>query len=423
MSLHESIDDLRGVAKRLEAATFAPDMNALKIFVDELGTFGKPVEVNPEDLKILAAKFLRGERNFSRRELKNLPYIIYDDAINFDGAKEILRLMDFTSSSLSASHLRRVVSVYLTNYDDSNKTELLRRTLNVLRGVDNVRLRKIFSAREELFGDDRFANMTRLFARTMSVNGAFGELGLVDYFKTAKFIQAALTNFFRADVPLEVQFKILDELDAEYDTYKNIFAAVADALILNVARAGVGKRKCLAVFYNRLGDPRFGNGRFAWNEVSARAREIFLRWLAEDDLELFFRITRETLRGDFAALKMWNARETFWREYLPRIGNTWVVLGSQAQKIARRLEDKRTHGALLDKLDADKSGFLFQIGGFIFAEWSHDGALRVYPARRVQNYIGSDFSKSDMMGVPVDYRQVHRGDWQAKVRAWIQTNC
>lgn len=419
MSLRESIDDLRGVAKRLEAATFAPEMNAIKIFVDELGTFGKDYVPTPEDLEKLLVKFLRGERNFSRRELKNLPYIIYDDAINFDGAEEILRLPDFTS----ASHLRRVVSVYLTNYDDSNKTELLRRRLNVLRGVDNVRLRKIFSAREELFGDDRFANMTRLFARTMSVNGAFGELGLGDYFKTAKFIQAALTNFFRAAVPLDTQFKILDELDAEYDTYRNIFAAVADALILTVARAGVGKRKCLTVFYNRLGDPRFGFGRFAWNEVSARAREIFLRWLAEDDLELFFRITRETLRGDFAALNMWNAREKFWREYLPRIGNTWVVLGNEARKIARRLEDKRTHGALLGKLDADKSGFLFQIGGFIFAEWSHDGALRVYPARRVQDYIGSNFYKSDMMGVPVDYRQVHIGAWQDKVRAWIQTNC
>ncbi len=104
MSLHDSIDDLRGVAKRLDAATFNPDMNAIKNFVDKLGTFDKPVEVNPEDLKILLAKFLRGERDFSSRELKNLPYIIYDDAINFDGAKEILRLMDFTS----ASHLRRV---------------------------------------------------------------------------------------------------------------------------------------------------------------------------------------------------------------------------------------------------------------------------------------------------------------------------
>ena len=420
MSLREAIDDLRGVKRRLDAATFTPEMNALKKLVDKLGTFGKPVDVNPEDLKILSAKFLRGERDFSRRELKNLPYIIYDDAINFDGAKEILRLMDFSA----ANHLRRVVSVYLTNYDDSNKTELLRRRLNVLRGVDNVRLRKIFSAREELFGDARFANMTKLFARTGSVNGAFGELGLSDYFKTAKFIQAALTNFFRANVPLDVQFKLLDELDAEYDAYRNIFAAVADALIPTVARAGVGKRKCLAIFYNRLGDPRFGDGRGAWNEVSARAREIFQRWIAEDDLELFFRIIRETLQGDFSALKMWNARENFWRGYLPRIGNTWVVLGSQAQEIARRLEDKRTHGKLLGKLDADKSGLLFQIGGFIFAEWSHDGALRVYPVRRVEDdYIGHSFHKSQMMSVPVDYRQVHIGAWQDKVRDWIQRNC
>lgn len=187
MSLHDSIDDLRGVAKRLDAATFNPDMNAIKNFVDKLGTFGKPVEVNPEDLKILLAKFLRGERDFSSRELKNLPYIIYDDAINFDGAKEILRLMDFTS----ASHLRRVVSVYLTNYDNSNKTELLRRTLNFLRGVDNVRLRKIFAAREELFD----------------------EIGLGDYFKTAKFIQVALTNFFRAQ-HMEFPRKILADVSA-----------------------------------------------------------------------------------------------------------------------------------------------------------------------------------------------------------------
>jgi len=78
---------------------------------------------------------------------------------------------------------------------------------------------------------------------------------------------------------------------------------------------------------------------------------------------------------------------------------------------------------LLGKLDADKSGFLFQIGAYIFAEWSHDGALRVYPAQRVQNYIGSNFYKSQMMRVPVDYRQVHIGAWQAKVRAWIQRNC
>ncbi|MBR2733618.1 MAG: hypothetical protein IKD80_05125 [Selenomonadaceae bacterium] len=47
----------------------------------------------------------------------------------------------------------------------------------------------------------------------------------------------------------------------------------------------------------------------------------------------------------FSALNIWNSREKFWRTYLPRIGNTWVVLGSEARKIAHRLEDKRTHGA------------------------------------------------------------------------------
>ncbi len=419
MSLHESIDDLRGVAKRLEAATFAPDMNALKIFVDELGTFGKDYVPTPEDLEKLLAKFLRGERDFSSRELKNLPYIIYDDAINFDGAKEIiLRLPDFTS----ASHLRRVVSVYLTNYDDSNKTELLRRRLNVLRGVDNVRLRKIFSAREELFGNDRFANMTRLFARTMSVNGAFGELGLGDFFKTAKFIQAALTNFFRADVPLDVQFKILDELDAEYDTYKNIFAAVADALILNVARAGVGKRKCLAVFYNRLGDPRFGNGRFAWNEVSARAREIFSQWLSAEDLETFFKIVAAT-----AIDGQWKYREKFWRAYLPHISNTWIFLGKDAKRIAQRLEEKTLpHGTLMDATD-DQSVLVFQIGRFVFSEWSHNGKLRAHAAESANHFFGRrDIDRKAITKIFVEdwiHSSPKTYSWQKTVSDWLNMNC
>ena len=36
MSLHDAIDDLRGAAKRLDKATFNPQMDALQKFVDKL---------------------------------------------------------------------------------------------------------------------------------------------------------------------------------------------------------------------------------------------------------------------------------------------------------------------------------------------------------------------------------------------------
>ena len=419
MSIHDAIKDLRAAAKRLNAATFNPQMNALAEFVDKLD--GKGITAAPpEDVRQKALeKFLRGDYDFTRRELKALPFIIYEGAINLDGVRKIFGKLDFDNKR----HVSGLVNVYLNQYDGSAKTELLRGRLNSTNVADNsARLKKIFAAREFLFGDDRLANTAKLFAQRQSIAGVLEDLGLANSFKASNFIKAALKNFYRTP-DLAAQLKILRELDADFDAYRNIFPAVADALIQSVARAGYGKELCLEVFYERLGDPRFGFTRFKWDDVSEQSKEIFLRWLAEDDLTIFFKVTREALQGNVNALEMWDAREKFWRNYLPRIGNTWVVLGSNAQRIAYRLKDRRTHGELLGNTDADKSGFLFQIGQYIFAEWSHDGALRVYLAQRVSDYIGADFAKTKMMEIKFDYRKVHMGAWQDEVRKWIARHC
>ena len=44
------------------------------------------------------------------------------------------------------------------------------------------------------------------------------EFGLSNFYKTSNFIQAALKKFFWTNTPLDAQFKILDELDSEFDT-------------------------------------------------------------------------------------------------------------------------------------------------------------------------------------------------------------
>ena len=82
MSLHEAIADLRGTAKRLNAATFKPDMNALQKFVDTLEA-GNVSATPPTDVRQRALeKFLRGDNDFTRRERRALPFIIYEGAIN-----------------------------------------------------------------------------------------------------------------------------------------------------------------------------------------------------------------------------------------------------------------------------------------------------------------------------------------------------
>lgn len=418
LNLRGSIRDLRNVAKILDVANFNFSMNALEKFLDGIKV-DKPAKPPDDILKPLLSKFLRGDYDFSSREIRNLPFIIYESPITYNDTIKILREMDFSRTS----HLRGVLSVYLLNYDDTNKTELLRQKLNAVRNVDSVSLRKIFAASDKLFADERFINMARLFAEKLSVTNSLETIGLSNFYKTSNFIQESLRNFFRMTKFIAEQFKILDELDNEFDTYKNIFPALADALIQNVVvNQNFGKKKCMEIFYRRLGDPRFGNGRFTWTEVSDKSRGIFLRWLVEDDLEIFFKIIKQTTVD-----RMWRYREKFWRAYLPHISNTWIFLGIDAKRIARQLGDNNMGHGNLSGGTNDQSVFVFQIGKFIFSEWSHNGKLRVYTMEKANNFFGlRSISKWQIIENFIG-EWVHSSpktySWQNRISKWLRANC
>ncbi|MBQ3433656.1 MAG: hypothetical protein IJG24_01270, partial [Selenomonadaceae bacterium] len=273
----------------------------------------------------------------------------------------------------------RVLSVYLTNYDDSTKTEQLRQQLlSSVRNVDSVSLKKTFAARDNLFGDRRFDNMTKLFAQRLSVEGSLASIGLSNFYKASNFIQAALKIFFRTNMPPATQFKLLEELDADYNAYRNIFPAVADALIQTVNRSGFGKEQCIETFYKRLDDPRFGYGRIKWKEVSPKSKDIFSHWLSAEDLEIFFEIVNATAQD-----KQWKYREKFWRAYLPRIVKTKIFLGYDAKRLAAQIKGKvDLKNGDLKGATANQSVFVFQIGRYIFSEWSHNGSYAFTRSRR-----------------------------------------
>ena len=428
IDLRGSIRNLKNIAKTLDGAHFDFKMKAMAKFVEGIKFEGivKP----PEDiLKMLLTKFLLGGINFSSREIRALPFIVYEPQITPYNTTEILRRMDFSRTS----HLRGVLSVYLLNYDDSPKTELLRRELCSLRKVDSPSLEKLFAAREYLFGNECFDNMTRLLAQKLSVNDLLEIIGLAKAYKTSNFIQRSLKNFFRPDVAsLATQMKILTELDTEYDTYKNIFPVIADALIQTVARTGSFKKQCIEIFYGRLGDPRFGNSRFNWEGVSQRSRDIFCHWLSEEDLEVFFKIIKQT-----ALDRMWRYREKFWRAYLPYIVNTKIFLGATARQVAVRLEGIKMHHGNLQSSEDNQSVFVFQIGQYIFSEWSHNGKLRIHRednARRSLNLFDYEdnffelnyIDRYDLMENAIS-EQIHSSprtySWQKKVSDWLEKNC
>ncbi|MDE0032902.1 MAG: EH signature domain-containing protein [Deltaproteobacteria bacterium] len=82
------------------------------------------------------------------------------------------------------------------------------------------------------------------------------------------------------------------------------------------------KERLKRFFLGYYGDPRLANRDAAagWHGVPESARTVLMRWLAEETLEGFFRIVRET-----ALDRHWRYRNVFWRAYFDRPDSRCVV--------------------------------------------------------------------------------------------------
>lgn len=399
----------------------------LEKFVDDF------TPATSDELKNILAKWKNGNRNFRHKEIKKLPFIMYDSSISLNDMSEIFRLMNFSGER----QLKNLILAYLLNYDTSNKTKLLQQKILLvfnneknLQTIKSKMLEKIYRARNFILSDNCMGNMSQLYLKS-DLNNALEITGLSsDFIKSSKFVQKSVKNFFVNPVSdIEKRLKILDTLNNESGIYENIFPEIADVLIRNVAESQNfeilkrGKEKCIEVFYKNLGDPRFGKLKFKWNRVSQNSREIFLHWLAEKDLNLFFQIIEQT-----ALDRMWRYRKNFWKAYLPYISNTWVFLGRDAQDMARNLDDKIISHGKLEGGVANQSVLVFQIGNFAFTEWSHNGKLRVYTAGNAHNFFGRKrISREDIVNSRYVMEWIHSApqafSWQNKVGEWIRVNC
>lgn len=202
-------------------------------------------------------------------------------------------------------------------------------------------------------------------------------------------------------------------------------AALADTLLrpFVVEEPPPEVRKIIEIeLLNRLDDPRLAAGR--WAGVSETAKEVMLRWLAEATLEAFIAIVRK-----YADPGHWVYREAFWRAYLRAgyVRSVQVAFKPLAAQEARHMarHDKR----LLAFAELSGSGtlashavLLLRIGDLTLAEWSHNGALRIWRAGnpRAPRLTGRHFDGAELK-VAADLRVVHhpQGRWQAEVASFV----
>jgi hypothetical protein len=128
-----------------------------------------------------------------------------------------------------------------------------------------------------------------------------------------------------------------------------------------------------------LGNPQIRS----WGDA-VREAELIRRWLASASLKVFFEII-----ADHARDNQWVYREAFWSACLRKgaIDDAWLALGSDIHASARAKQSLGSaYGHLVGADSKDNAVLLLRVGQFVFAEWSHDGRLRAWPADRAPRF-------------------------------------
>jgi hypothetical protein len=162
-------------------------------------------------------------------------------------------------------------------------------------------------------------------------------------------------------------------------------------------------------------DPRFPENKLAWRNVRPDLKQIFIKWLLASDLNLFFHIIEQT--SDFR----WRERREFWFKYLEKgyIDQTWPVLGVDAAFYANKSKQNSSF-ATLSGGSRNQSVLLIKIKQLIIAEWSHNGACRIWfdKAPVAPVFFKTNYRRDHLMIDPIEWIP-HITRWQEKVSKTI----
>lgn len=389
------------------------------------------------DLVALQSKAIRIYKNsgetFSNSEISNLPFILYAKGTNFDFFNFLLtKHIDLRRET----RLRRLLFIYFYNYADSRETtaiayKIMLHFRNKQENDFKSRFhRKMFAYKDNLFTSASKLLMNRMYQQN-GLRGAIEKLAFNGILETSRFVMHTLKEYYKNGSNDNRKYKIFDELSkTNFLGYESVLPTLLDSLIILTDKNNDAEwKKCLLkVCHEKLGDPRLPLNQTRWNGtegVSQKAQKIYLKWLANNDLTLFFKIIDET-----ATDRMWRYRDKFWRAYLDYIVNTKVFFGVDAQRIARQVakDELLNYGSLDYSSESNHSAFLFEIGDYAFCEWSHNGRLYIWRRDKAPvKFYDNKTNKAKMSKSICVESFVHSSSntysWQKKVAEWLAKNC
>ena len=173
-------------------------------------------------------------------------------------------------------------------------------------------------------------------------------------------------------------------------------------------------------------DPRIAGGDVHWRDISDEARQIFTRWITEEDLRFFFDVVARAC-GD----SKFEYRKAFWLAYLEHISFCRPVLRRDAEYLFKY--DKQALEYYRDRRPAtlkggtkDQHAFIIQMGDYTFIEFSTAGACYVYHNADLPFELGDSEYRMDELRFQrrAVHRVIHNGSerysWQSKFASWLE---
>ncbi len=152
----------------------------------------------------------------------------------------------------------------------------------------------------------------------------------------------------------------------------------------------------------------------AWLGLDQEAA-VVRRWLAQSSLEVFFELFRE-----HADWYQWSYREAFWSACLKKcaIADAWLILGSAVDADARARKGFGVAFGKLSGANASHAVLLMRIGTLTFAEWSHNGKLRIWPSDKGPPLFRSSYTRDELTrgaAREISHHGSDTGRWQQNV--------
>ena len=173
-------------------------------------------------------------------------------------------------------------------------------------------------------------------------------------------------------------------------------------------------------------DPRIAGADVRWRDVSDKARQIFTKWVTEEDIRFFFDVVAKACNDQKFAY-----RKTFWLAYFEEITFCRPVLRKNAEYLFHHdpqalqyYRDRRP--AELKGGNRDQHAFIIQMGDYTFVEFSTAGACYVYHNVDIPFEVGDSEYRMDKLRSQgrAKHRVIHNSSekysWQNKFALWLE---